>query len=428
MALGVSAADAAAPLSRKALELPAAAQAVKVKPAQKGAALRFQVSTPFKAPAALTVADLAGDYTFDAFDLFEDEMTELTYDVPFTAAGGRIAIEGLVFGEDEVVYADFGAATSAFTIPGNQLLGRYDVEDENGQVSQADIYLKAYRLPMTDEEKAEAGANGLIALPALAGTYDDGSIEFEMFDCLLAEDTEGYFYWGAYFASFKRVATVDPDLTDWKAAGTVTFTDGWLMPAYGIDPVEYPYDLALQVDAANPDRYRIVNPYLNSPAEVVNGDNIGDRQGGIVFDVTDPECVIVEAGHVSGYADADYGKYYLYNEAGLGVALGFSKEEIKELVAGSESTYNNGEVIIPACIFGDDTDPLGGFGWETSAGEPIEMIATIKIHSGVTDVSVDPADAPAEYFNLQGQPVSNPASGQIVIVKRGTDARKAVIR
>ena len=425
-----AAADAAAPLSHKSLNLPVAGSAVKVKTAHKGVATRLHAPNPFKV-AAQSVADLAGVYTFSAFDLFaEDDWGELEYDVEFTVANGRIAIPGLVFGEDEVVYADYNAATGEFTIPGNQLLGRYQVEDEDGQTSMASIYLKTYRLAMTDEEEAEADENGLIAVNGITGTYDDGYIEFDIADCLMAEDTDGYWYWGGYWVSFDA-ETGDvpvPDDTQWKAAGNATFTDGWIMSAYGIDPVEYPYEVALQVDPANPNRYRLENPYKNSPSAAVNDDNVGDRVGGIVFDVTDPACVVVETGHVSGYEDEDYGKYYLYNLAGYALAAGYTLDEAKAELGDACSTFDNGEVIIPDCVFGDSSDPLGCYGWQDEAGEDIEMIADIRISAGVTNVSVDPADAPAEYFNLQGQPVAIPVSGQVVIVRRGTDVRKAVIR
>lgn len=45
--------------------------------------------------------------------------------------------------------------------------------------------------------------------------------------------------------------------------------------------------------------------------------------------------------------------------------------------------------------------------------------------TGVTDALLD-ADAPIEYYNLQGQPVANPSSGQLLIRRQGRTATKVV--
>lgn len=62
----------------------------------------------------------------------------------------------------------------------------------------------------------------------------------------------------------------------------------------------------------------------------------------------------------------------------------------------------------------------------TETGE-IENAYTIKARdlAGVNDVIVDqPADAPVEYYNLQGIRVANPAHGQIYIQRQGNTATK----
>ena len=44
--------------------------------------------------------------------------------------------------------------------------------------------------------------------------------------------------------------------------------------------------------------------------------------------------------------------------------------------------------------------------------------------ASVTDIRVDNSNAPVEYFNLQGQRVANPANGQILIRRQGSQASK----
>lgn len=47
--------------------------------------------------------------------------------------------------------------------------------------------------------------------------------------------------------------------------------------------------------------------------------------------------------------------------------------------------------------------------------------------SGLDDIEVE-NNAPVEYFNLQGMPVSNPAAGQPVIRRQGSKNYKVIIR
>lgn len=47
--------------------------------------------------------------------------------------------------------------------------------------------------------------------------------------------------------------------------------------------------------------------------------------------------------------------------------------------------------------------------------------------SGVSDFSITPAAAEPEYYTLQGQPISHPVSGTLVIERRGTTVTKVVI-
>lgn len=52
------------------------------------------------------------------------------------------------------------------------------------------------------------------------------------------------------------------------------------------------------------------------------------------------------------------------------------------------------------------------------------VYVTVNGMSGVENVAVDATEAPAEYYNLQGVRVANPAAGQIYIERRGNTARK----
>lgn len=64
---------------------------------------------------------------------------------------------------------------------------------------------------------------------------------------------------------------------------------------------------------------------------------------------------------------------------------------------------------------------------------PIEVefngkTATPEVPTGINDVTVDGADAPVEYFDLQGIRVSNPQAGQMVIRRQGTNVEKILVK
>lgn len=74
------------------------------------------------------------------------------------------------------------------------------------------------------------------------------------------------------------------------------------------------------------------------------------------------------------------------------------------------------------------------------AREPVEPVyypievefngktATPEVPTGINDVTVDGADAPVEYFDLQGIRVSNPQAGRMVIRRQGTNVEKILVK
>ena len=58
----------------------------------------------------------------------------------------------------------------------------------------------------------------------------------------------------------------------------------------------------------------------------------------------------------------------------------------------------------------------------------IDSYIILPAYNGISAASDITGEAPAEYYNLQGVKVSNPAAGQIVIERRGDKVRKTVVR
>lgn len=68
-----------------------------------------------------------------------------------------------------------------------------------------------------------------------------------------------------------------------------------------------------------------------------------------------------------------------------------------------------------------------------TGGVPIEVEFNGKtedpeVPTGINDVTVDGADAPVEYFDLQGIRVSNPQAGRMVIRRQGTNVEKILVK
>lgn len=96
-----------------------------------------------------------------------------------------------------------------------------------------------------------------------------------------------------FYAVLKAVQIEDTgdegDEDKWKDIGNATFMDGWILPLLGIDQYENQYEVLMQQNLENENRYRLVNPYKTGPAAEFN--NHPTKEGYIEFDVTDPEKV-----------------------------------------------------------------------------------------------------------------------------------------
>ena len=54
---------------------------------------------------------------------------------------------------------------------------------------------------------------------------------------------------------------------------------------------------------------------------------------------------------------------------------------------------------------------------------------TFPTFSGINDITVgDKANAPVEYYNLQGMRIAAPVEGQLVIKRQGSEVEKLIIR
>lgn len=239
------------------------------------------------------------------------------------------------------------------------------------------------------------------------------------------------------------VVANDPN---WKDVGMATFQDGWILPGFGEDPSDegWWYEVPLQQDVNNPDRYRLFDPYHIGPVSELNSSR---EVGAIVFDVSDPEHVVFER-CVSGfgYTRAGIQSFYCYNILGFlmqyelqspsyiisvyGRSIPYTTFKDKVVTLGS--IISEGSTLFDA-NFGIQKYTFGGTNWgvDPNTGIPYNMETKIFFpgfdFDAVEGIEAD-NDVQAEYFNLQGIRVINPQPGQIVIERRGNKATKLIVR
>lgn len=244
----------------------------------------------------------------------------------------------------------------------------------------------------------------------------------------------------------------------WTSVGNAKFQDGWVIPAYGVDQTEYEYEVELQQQDQNKNIFRLVNPYTcaNCPVADMNELTSG---GYIEFDLSDPDHVvfsIVEA----GFADSSLGISTMYCYNALTFYSNYYGRTPAEVVAVlgdmiPYTTYKDGVVTLSHIYdaeindetgkpYGDTYDACFGvqgekvalYQWSDANDVPSNMDAKITFptdfnfvpdQSAIDNIVADDANAPVEYFNLQGVKVQNPENG-LYIKRQGKTVEKVVIR
>lgn len=233
---------------------------------------------------------------------------------------------------------------------------------------------------------------------------------------------------------------------DWADMGKALLMDGWVLPGLDIDQTDpaNQFEVPLQRNKTNENLYRLVSPYHYGPAARYNqcADN-----GYIMFDVTDPEHVLINPQHVDAgfaYTGLDIKKFYCYNAlVSYAAYSGLTTEEVIEQYEGKMpfTTFKDGMVTLSYiengangfeydATFGDQDDRDGGYAWTDEDKNPVNMSAAIYFpgaYNGIEEiVGDDKAESPV-YFNLSGIRVEKPGSG-LYIVKQGSKVSKALLK
>lgn len=267
------------------------------------------------------------------------------------------------------------------------------------------------------------------------------------------------FIWLIAFVEAKPLEFFEFVSDEWVPIGNAKFKDAWF-PIFWPNADTPEYDVPLFCNRANHDRYMLLNPYgPNTPygtfyEELGGTINLSNKQGYLVFDVSEPECVLFEpmvySITIDMNEDPTMGEWpvplYCYNWEGYQYFINYyttseiirsSYTENKELSfldpddpEGWFVGINNGQFS----MYADGIDFLTPQWWMSfdQAGNQIdaEMSGWIyfpKDYNSVESIGEESNEAPV-YYNLQGVQVANPEKGQLLIVRKGNKSSKKFIR
>lgn len=460
MAFGI-AANAATPAQQMQKAMPVAkdAQALQIAPAS----LEFERISPAKKQVkrrATSAADFVGTYRWSGRNQLqgvvwanEGIMTIDTYsDDP-----NQLVVTGFCQGADDGLLAEFDAATGRLYLPAQFIL----FNEYYGQ----DVWFGNWTVYNGTTEDGQPGY-GMMPAPEGKDFYftltedgiQAGDVDADKWDnhlysdaeladvcciacCYMPKNDAGYF-WMCFGIKGPRMSDFEYIADQWQLLGDADFEDAWLAPLFWAGEKKPNYNVPLYYDKSNPGRYLLYDPYGYGGEEgnpfVYNDINAEpERIGYIIFDITNPECVVFEPLIYSVTIDmSDEDESYLapiYCFNAEGYYYYVTNADRDEIIVSFENDGNNvsylskreNTVYIYNAFFsiGLNTTPLA---W--NADMEGYIVLTSNYMDGVESVIGEDTDAPAVYYNLQGVRVANPEKGQLLIVKKGNTTTKQIIR
>lgn len=394
----------------------------------------FNTTAPSRAISSID--DLAGDYELSFTPLLRDFPSSLPVVISITGTN-TIGIEIVAlagYGFSAVLPATVDLAAGTVSIANMLDLGK----DSDGY----DTYF--YLKPV----EGSSILDGASDVAATVGTIDEnGNISFPPLDVWAIGDPndEEAGFWILTYRNVIAAPEADPEMPGtWKSAGKATYIDGWMIPGIYNEQTDKPYDQyknpwIVDVEQCVEDAhlFRVVNPYM-SPAPLNGG-----YEGYILFDVTDPACVLVYPGYNAGISNGTNKLRFFNLEGYYFVDFGgelTTQDIIHEFAqdATPTSTYADGRVKVENCCFNyrGSANPICVWSYKNAAGESVSCVDLMHgeivfdtipdTGAGVSSVTVD-NNAPAVYYNLQGVRVDNPGNG-LYIRRQGNTVTKVMAK
>lgn len=211
--------------------------------------------------------------------------------------------------------------------------------------------------------------------------------------------------------------------------GKAIYTDDFLASIYNSHEVTAPHEVTIQENNTTPGYYRLVNPYAAPYEFAERNDATCTHNHYMYINASDPEKVYIEESPIG----VDYGDGAMAVMS-IGYAYMLDETPAEEIPAEAWGTLKDDAITFPteSLLFRELKYNNGA--WSTANGikntrEGVFKVDLSKVKtSGLGSIEAVDNNAPVEYFNLQGQRVSNPAAGQLMIKRQGTKVSKVVVR
>ena len=210
----------------------------------------------------------------------------------------------------------------------------------------------------------------------------------------------------------------------WKNIGKAEYSEDVLFSVYPEYLASHVYEVDIQESVTTPGRYRLVDLYGPAYPEydyLVGDENIltgHDHHHYVIVDATNPERVFIEPSPLG--MDFGYGEVTFFSEGYLSMLRGEDMED--PLVIEGFGTLADGKITF-----------LGGalYLYMPDYGLPrgnINHKFYIKLPGTVSIDSVNAESGEAEYYNISGLKVTEPAAAGIYIRKIGDRTEKIYVK
>ncbi|MCM1451324.1 MAG: hypothetical protein NC102_03630 [Clostridium sp.] len=169
-----------------------------------------------------------------------------------------------------------------------------------------------------------------------------------------------------------------PAVENWESIGQGVYYDGWILPAYSVNPFEWGWYVEIEKNLDVDGEYRMVNPFGESCP--VSNANLNKKATNIVFSIADPEFPTVPF-QFSGYEDED-GRLWIADADWTYENQGYGKEICQQVpqVAAQLSYFVEGVLEITCPWFAADrstgkfTSNVEQLGIQWNGNYPSELV------------------------------------------------------
>ncbi len=273
------------------------------------------------------------------------------------------------------------------------------------------------------------------------GKLENGVIAFPMESFWAIQEGENSFTTTNFYATLTITMPGTEFKPVWRELGKGDFSDGFFAPhfvsdcwhefinAEGKEDTWFsPFISEVNISRHNfyPNLYRVNDPWFSWLESTYP----------LVLDASIADFVIIP-GQETGLRTQAEGTWQMMSFSGNATGCSTREEQASQPDAWITTAFitleNNKFNIAPNAIGiqhpeGDSPNSIYAYNVPNEDGDNLSSYITIPEEAGVNDVVVsDDSNAPAEYYNLQGVRVNNPANG-LYIVKKGNKAYKIFVR